>query len=423
MGGSLWATAVHDWEAGKMSYYGLKDKVDRSKEDRVFDLVSNLHKSGKRIDVFYEAGRYGYWPARKLMALGAHVHILPINKLQVIMSGKTIKTDKLDAKFLAGLHPSDHVPTVYIPTLEEEGRRDAEREWNRIKESIGRVNAQMIALIERTPLPGFRSHRTACEWQKAIRKWSKLPEWAECPCLLLLRLPNLLAELEMFEKELATWKQTIQKFQDLQSGKILEFEKLKPGILKNRNYAFNDPDALERETNYFVGMFERVYMSLRFLKSLPQWDRKNLAVVGTSQGGAQAIAGGGLESAVTCVVAHVPALGDHGANFAGRDNGWPKFTHQKIVKAQPDGIQKMLRAVDYVDTAFFAARINPEAALFVSTGLFDNSAHSSSLAAEFNSFRGKNKEFVIVQSGHRIPEKVNTAGLRFLKNNTKITKE
>ena len=64
MGGSLWATAVQDWEAGKMSYYGLRDKVDQSKEDRVFDLVSNLRKNGKRIDVFYEAGRYGYWPAR-----------------------------------------------------------------------------------------------------------------------------------------------------------------------------------------------------------------------------------------------------------------------------------------------------------------------------------------------------------------------
>ena len=190
MGGSLWATAVQDWEAGKMSYYGLKDKVDQSKEDRVFELVTNLLHSGKRVDVFYEAGRYGYWPARKLIALGANVHILPVNKLQVIMSGKTIKTDKLDAKFLAGLHPSDHVPTVYIPTLEEEGRRDAEREWDRIKKSIDRVNAQMISLIERTPLPGFRSHRTACEWQKAIRKWSKLPEWAECPSLLLLRLPN-----------------------------------------------------------------------------------------------------------------------------------------------------------------------------------------------------------------------------------------
>ena len=192
--GSLWATAVQDWEAGKMSYYGLKDKVDQSKEDRVFELVTNLLHSGKRVDVFYEAGRYGYWPARKLIALGANVHILPINKLKVIMSGKTIKTDKLDAKFLAALHPSDHIPTVYIPSLEEEGRRDAEREWDRIKKSIDRVNAQMISLIERTPLPGFKSHRTAVEWRKAIRKWSKLPEWAECPSLLLLRLPNLLAK-------------------------------------------------------------------------------------------------------------------------------------------------------------------------------------------------------------------------------------
>ena len=25
MGGSLWATAVQDWETGKMSYYGLKN--------------------------------------------------------------------------------------------------------------------------------------------------------------------------------------------------------------------------------------------------------------------------------------------------------------------------------------------------------------------------------------------------------------
>jgi len=214
MGGSLWATAVQDWEAGKMSYYGLKDKVDQSKEERVFELVSNFLQGGKRVDVFYEAGRYGYWPARKLIALGANVHILPINKLKVIMSGKTIKTDKLDAKFLGGLHSSDHVPTVYIPTLEEEGRRDAEREWDRIKKSIERVNAQMIALIERTPLPGFESHQTAIEWRKAIAKWSKLPEWYECPELLLLRLPNLLAELELFEKELDDWKQTIQKFQN-----------------------------------------------------------------------------------------------------------------------------------------------------------------------------------------------------------------
>ena len=181
MGGSLWATAVQDWETGKMSYYGLKNQDNQSKEVRAFELVSDLLQSGKRVDVFYEAGRYGYWPARKLIALGANVHILPINKLKVVMRGKTIKTDKLDAKFLGGLHPSDHIPTVYIPTLKEEGRRDAEREWDRIKTSIGRVNSQMIALIERTALPGFESHQTAIYWRTAISRWSKLPEWNECP--------------------------------------------------------------------------------------------------------------------------------------------------------------------------------------------------------------------------------------------------
>ena len=122
MGGSLWATAVQDWETGKMSYYGLKNQDNQSKEVRAFELVSDLLQSGKRVDVFYEAGRYGYWPARKLIALGANVHILPINKLKVVMSGKTIKTDKLDAKFLGGLHPSDHIPVSYthltLPTTE-----------------------------------------------------------------------------------------------------------------------------------------------------------------------------------------------------------------------------------------------------------------------------------------------------------------
>lgn len=60
---------------------------------------------------------------------------------------------------------------------------------------------------------------------------------------------------------------------------------------------------------------------------------------------------------------------------------------------------------------------------FVSTGLFDNSAHSSSVAAVFNSFRGKNGKLVIVQAGHRVPGKINADGLRFLKINIKVTEK
>ena len=214
MGGTLWATAIRDWESGKNSYYGLEDKEQLSKEERLFQLVADHVQDGKKVDVYYEAGRYGFWPARKMLAIGAGVHILPINKLKVIMCGKTIKTDKLDAKFLGGLHPSDEIPEVYIPTLTEEGRRDAERELGRIKESINRVNAQMLALIDRTPLPTPDFHRTSAAWRKAILKWSKMVEWNECPELLLRRLPNMISELELFEKELADWEKIIQQYQD-----------------------------------------------------------------------------------------------------------------------------------------------------------------------------------------------------------------
>ena len=78
------------------------------------------------------------------------------------------------------------------------------------------------------------------------------------------------------------------------------------------------------------------------------------------------------------------------------------------------------------DTAFFAERIDPDAAFFVSTGLFDNSAHSSSVAAVFNSFRGKNGKLVIVQAGHRVAGKDQCRRTLFFenqhKNNRKVKK-
>ena len=128
MGGALWATAIHDWNSGRNSYHGLRDKDGKSKESLLYEKIRDLVLAGHRVQVFYEAGRYGYAPARIMQALGAEASILPINKLKVIMCGKTIKTDKLDAKFLGGLHPDDQLPAVYIPTLDEEGRRDAERD-------------------------------------------------------------------------------------------------------------------------------------------------------------------------------------------------------------------------------------------------------------------------------------------------------
>ena len=259
MGGALWATSLCDWDSGKTSYYGLKDKDNASKEQRAFRLVSERLAAGKRVSVYYEAGRYGFWPARKMREIGAEVHILPINKLKVIMCGKTIKTDKLDAKFLGGLHPSDGVPEVYIPTLDEEGRRDAERELDRLKTSISRVNAQMLALIDRTPLPTPDFHRTSVEWQKAVTTWSKLPEWDECPKLLLLRLPNMISELALFEQRLREWTEVIRCFQqqdEERSGQVDHPDNTAETVNKLRQFK-GVGDRLSRHLPWEIGDFWR----------------------------------------------------------------------------------------------------------------------------------------------------------------------
>ena len=211
MGGSLWATAIHHCERKKDSYYGLRDKDGKRKEERLYDLIGEHIRQGCKVEVFYEAGRYGFSPARIMMSLGAKVHILPINKLKVIMCGKVIKTDKLDAKFLSGLEPEAGLPEVYIPTIEEESRRDAERELVRLSTAINRVNAQLLALAERTALPHPAIHRTSEHWREQILEWSKLPEWKKLPRFLVLRMGNMIAELELFEKEADSWDQLISR--------------------------------------------------------------------------------------------------------------------------------------------------------------------------------------------------------------------
>ena len=58
MGGSLWATAIHDCRTNRDHYYGLRDRDGNRKEDRFYDLIREYVEQGHAVDVFYEAGRH-----------------------------------------------------------------------------------------------------------------------------------------------------------------------------------------------------------------------------------------------------------------------------------------------------------------------------------------------------------------------------
>lgn len=85
-------------------------------------------------------------------------------------------------------------------------------------------NAQLLALIERTPLPTADFHRTVTEWRKAVLKWSKMPEWLGCPELLLRRLPNMISELELLEKEFRDWQEVIHHYQECDEESVKNVE-------------------------------------------------------------------------------------------------------------------------------------------------------------------------------------------------------
>ncbi|OGV39610.1 MAG: hypothetical protein A2020_02790 [Lentisphaerae bacterium GWF2_45_14] len=158
-------------------------------------------------------------------------------------------------------------------------------------------------------------------------------------------------------------------------------------------------DSGDREKCYFLGMLQRVYRSLQFIKSQPEWDGKYLIVRGGSQGGGQSIAAAGLDPQVTFCAAFVPALCDHYGYLAKRPNGWPRF-----IELGKDGKPKKEDVVNtskYFDGVNFASRIKAEVVFTV--GFIDTTCCPSSVYAAYNSVPGKKQIINNPLSGHGSP--------------------
>ena len=109
---------------------------------------------------------------------------------------------------------------------------------------------------------------------------------------------------------------------------------------------------LEDRDNYY---YKRVYVGVvragDFIATLAQFDGRNYAVEGGSQGGALTFVAGALDPRVTAVAASHPALGDQFAFLHGRTSGWPFMladTAHLAAKAEK------METIPYYDTINFA---------------------------------------------------------------------
>jgi len=155
-------------------------------------------------------------------------------------------------------------------------------------------------------------------------------------------------------------------------------------------YAFSN--ASQREKYFFRNVWLAVSRAIDYVAALPEYDGRHFAAAGNSQGGGTALVMGGLNKNITCVVASVPALCDHGGWKLGRQAGWPQLHNRLNGKAD--------EAMRYFDAAFFAARIRVPT--LVSVGFVDVTCSPSSVYAAYNLIPAKvpKRIFPMYRCGH-----------------------
>lgn len=91
-------------------------------------------------------------------------------------------------------------------------------------------------------------------------------------------------------------------------------------------YGFNNEENASNMTTYFRNMMIRNLIGLKYVKSLPQWNGKDILSVGGSQGALQAITVAAHDSDVTEVIAYKPWFCDLNSVNKGYLKGWrPDF--------------------------------------------------------------------------------------------------
>ena len=181
--------------------------------------------------------------------------------------------------------------------------------------------------------------------------------------------------------------------------------------------AFNDrnggylANGLENKDIYYM---KHVYVGLvrciDFLTSLPEWDGKNVAVQGGSQGGALAIIAAGLDSRVTQCVANHPALSDMAGYAAkGGTGGYPHFCRQPQILSNKD----CLNTLAYFDVVNFARYV--KAPTYLTWGYNDVTCPPTTSYAVWNTLKCTKESLLTPINEHWTTAETNRGQVEWIK--------
>ena len=170
----------------------------------------------------------------------------------------------------------------------------------------------------------------------------------------------------------------------------------------NGYWAYN----LDSRDRYY---YRRVYLGCvranDYLTSLAEWNGRDLAVTGGSQGGALSIVTAGLDPRVKALAASYPALSDMAGYTEGRAGGWPHVF--RAAGANSQRTREKLETAAYYDVVNFARRV--KAPGLYSWGYNDQTCPPTSMYAAYNMIRAPKQLVLALETGHgRVPEQTGT---------------
>ena len=153
--------------------------------------------------------------------------------------------------------------------------------------------------------------------------------------------------------------------------------------------------AEDRDAYYYKRVIVGLLRAGDFLHGLPQFDGRNYAVQGGSQGGGLAIIAGALDPRVKAIAASYPAMADQLGYFRGRAGGWPHmFADTLHVKAKAEKVD----AIRYYDVVNFARLLKVPGVY--AWGFNDEVVPPTSMYAAYNLITAPKETHIVVETGH-----------------------
>jgi len=173
----------------------------------------------------------------------------------------------------------------------------------------------------------------------------------------------------------------------------------------NGYWTFNSDN---RETYYYNRVYLGCVRANDFLTSRPNWDGKNLAVTGASQGGQLTIVTAALDSRVTALAAIHPAGGDFEATLPGRAAGWPQpFRDWNTGLRSEAATEKRIETLRYYDVVNFAKRLKVPG--YYTWGYNDETTPPTSVYAAVNVITAPKTIGLTLEMGHSYNHEQNDA--------------